>query len=76
MNHNHNNKSNSFVIFIQPQLLQINLIIYQSQNYLDYDTSIYFRGWGRVRGEETTDLSGRGRSEEKRCYAVSSKQNN
>ncbi len=31
-------------------------------------------GLGQVMGEETKDLGGRGRSEEKRCYTVSSKQ--
>jgi hypothetical protein len=40
MNYNQNCKSNNFVKTIQPQLLQINPIIYQRHNYMDPDTSI------------------------------------
>jgi hypothetical protein len=43
---------------------------------MDHDTSSKFGGWGQVRGEETKDLEGSARSEEKRCYAVSSKESN
>jgi hypothetical protein len=40
---------------------------------MDHDASV---NWGmrQVRGEDTKYSGGRGRSEEKRCYAVSLKQ--
>jgi hypothetical protein len=40
MNYNHNCKSKNIVKMIQPQLHQINPIIYQRHNYMDPDTSI------------------------------------
>ncbi len=40
---------------------------------MDHDRSIKFGNGGKAGGEETKDLGGRGRSEENRCYAVSSK---
>jgi hypothetical protein len=43
---------------------------------MDPDTSIQFGDGEGGRGEETKDLGGKGRSEEKRCYAGSSKQSN
>jgi hypothetical protein len=47
MNYNQNCKSNNFLKMIQPQLLQINPIIYQCRNCIDPDTSIKFGDWGR-----------------------------
>jgi hypothetical protein len=43
---------------------------------MDHDTFIELGDGrsGQVRGQETNNSGGRGRSEEKRCYAVSSKQ--
>jgi hypothetical protein len=40
MNYNHNCKYNKFVKTSQPQLLQINPIIYQCHIYMDHETSI------------------------------------
>ncbi len=47
MNYNHNCKYYNFVKTIQPQLLQINPIIYQHCNYVDHDVSIKLRDGGR-----------------------------
>ncbi len=46
MNYNRNCKSNNFVKTNQPQLLQINTIIYQHNNYMDPETSIKFGDGG------------------------------
>ncbi len=40
MNYNHNFKSNNFVETSQPQLLQINPIIYQHRNDMDPEMSV------------------------------------
>jgi hypothetical protein len=47
MNYNHNWKYHNFVKSIQPQLIQVNPIIYQCRNYMDHDTSIKLGDGGR-----------------------------
>ncbi len=75
MNYNHNCTIH-FVKMIQPQLIQINPIIYQHHNYMDHDMSINYGDGGRSEEKRKKDSGGWGRSEEKRSYAVSSKQSN
>ncbi len=67
-----------------PQLCQIDTTTTSSNQSNNTSTlqswcpwNIYcIGGWGQVRGEETKDSGVGVRSEEKRCYAVSSKQSN
>jgi hypothetical protein len=47
MKYNHNCKYHTFVKSFQPQLLQINPIIYQFHNYIDHDMSIKLGDGGR-----------------------------
>ncbi len=46
MKYSQNCKSNNFVKMSQPQLLQINAIIYQHHNFMDPDMSIKYRDGG------------------------------
>jgi hypothetical protein len=54
MNYNHNYKSKNFVKSIQPQLLQINPIIYQRHNHMDPDRYIQFGDGGRSEEKKPT----------------------
>ena len=47
MIYNHNYKNHNYVKMIQPQLLQINPIIYKCHNYMDRDMSKILGDGGR-----------------------------
>jgi hypothetical protein len=66
MNYNHNCKYHNFAKSIQPQLIQVNPIIYQRRNYMDHETSIKLGDGGRLE-EKKPKIHEVGVSQRRRC---------